>query len=234
MVKWSYLCQVFLGFLFLWDISNRHWSVSLEEPGAWLTKIKSSVEKWWKQPFNHCPFSYSLGGAYFTNICWRSSWYRFQMIFILWILCSRSKVRIVMEMPILYMTISNLPDPVVAKTEYEVLCQVRSLFWLLRLGWHSLRYLDMPHNIIDLTHFFGRLLGLPHLQSSTGPSMGSLSTPRPQTGCPTRATWPLQPSGSSLGFRTRERPSPVTQNTKSSHRTILLQMCLGTVTTTTT
>ena len=153
MVKWSYLCQVFLGFLFLWDISNRHWSVSLEEPGAWLTKIKSSVEKWWKQPFNHCPFSYSLGGAYFTNICWRSSWYRFQMIFILWILCSRSKVRIVMEMPILYMTISNLPDPVVAKTEYEVLCQVRSLFWLLRLGWHSLRYLDMPHNVIDLTHF---------------------------------------------------------------------------------
>ena len=36
----------------------------------------------------------------------------------------RSKVRIVIEMPILYMTISNLPDPVVATTEYEVLCQV--------------------------------------------------------------------------------------------------------------
>ena len=29
-----------------------------------------------------------------------------------------------MEMHILYMTISNLPDPVVANTEYEVLCQV--------------------------------------------------------------------------------------------------------------
>ncbi len=64
---------------------------------------------------------------------------------------SRSSVTIIMEMPILEMTVSNLPDPIIADTEYDVLCQVTGSQPPPKITW-TLAEVQLPAGEPMLTH----------------------------------------------------------------------------------
>lgn len=62
-----------------------------------------------------------------------------------------SKVKITLEMPVLSMTIANLPDPVTADVTYQVLCQVTGAQPPPTLGWF-LDGIELPSENPRLTH----------------------------------------------------------------------------------
>jgi hypothetical protein len=56
-----------------------------------------------------------------------------------------------MEMPILDLIISNLPDPIIADTEYDVICQVTGAQPPPRISW-TLAEVQLPASEPLLTH----------------------------------------------------------------------------------
>ena len=62
-----------------------------------------------------------------------------------------SKVKISLEMPVLSMTIANLPDPVTADVTYQILCQVTGAQPPPTIGWF-LDQSELPSETPRLTH----------------------------------------------------------------------------------
>lgn len=62
-----------------------------------------------------------------------------------------SKVKIILEMPVLSMTIANLPDPVTADVNYQILCQITGAQPPPNVKWF-LDGLELPSDEPRLTH----------------------------------------------------------------------------------